>query len=166
MKRMLLSKEESNKYIKERKQSPCFICEIVKGKPLRNKHYIIFENEKVIVFLSAFPTHLGQTLVCPKQHVEQVAKELNQEEYLNLQKIIFKVSKAIQAVLKPERLYIASFGSQQMNKHVHFHIVPLPKGIPIDKQQMAAMMFEEVGLLELTNDEWQSLANKIRSQLQ
>jgi histidine triad (HIT) family protein len=162
MKRVPFIKKEADQYIKERKQSPCFICEIVEGNPRRNLHHILSEDDQVIVFLSSLPTHYGQTLVCPKRHVEQVTKDLNEEEYLHLQRIIFKMSQAIQHAVHPERLYIASFGSQQMNKHVHFHILPLPEGVPIREQQMASMMPEVVGKLKLSDNEWKELAENIR----
>ena len=165
MKRIPCIKKVADKYIKEQKESSCFICEIIKGKPRRNQHYILFEDDQTIVFLSSLPTHFGQTLVCPKRHVEHVTIDLSEEEYLHLQKIVHKVSRAIHHALRPERLYIASFGSKQMNKHVHFHIQPLPEGIPIREQQMASMMPEMVGYLELTDDEWKSLVEKIQDEL-
>lgn len=165
MQRIPFDKHASDSYIKERGESPCFICEIVEGKPRRAMHHIIFENDDVIVFFSAFPTQLGQTLVCPKKHVEQVAMDLSEAAYLNLQKTVYTVSQAVQKALNPERLYIASFGSQQMNKHVHFHIVPLPAGTPIRDQQMAAMLPELVGLVTLSELEWTQLVEKIQHNL-
>jgi len=161
MKRVPFIKKEANQYIKERKQSPCFICEIIEGKPRRDHHHILFEDDQVIVFLSSLPTHYGQTLVCPKRHIEHVIGDLNEKEYLHLQKIVYKVGLALQRALHPERIYVASFGSKQMNEHVHFHLLPLPEGVPIRKQQMASMMPEIVDKLELDNDEWKELAKKI-----
>ena len=164
MRRIPFVEKELDTYIEERKQAPCFICEVIEGKPIREKHHILYEDDKVIVFFSAFPTHLGQTLVCPKRHVEQVVGDMLEQEFLYLQKIVYQVAKAVQEVLEPERIYIASFGSQQMNKHVHFHILPLPKGVPVKDQQMAAMM-PEAGRLELSEAEWIELAKKIRNRL-
>ena len=63
----------------------------------------------------------------------------------------------------PERIYIASFGSHQMNAHVHFHIHPLPPGVPVREQQMASMSAELVGRLELTQAEWDELGTRIRT---
>tara|TARA_Y100000310_G_C20665389_1_gene807194 strand:+ start:981 stop:1484 length:504 start_codon:yes stop_codon:yes gene_type:complete len=166
MKRIPFTKKETNTYIEERKVAPCFICEIVEGKPLRDKHRILYEDEQVIVFFSIYPTHYGHTLVCPKKHSERVVNDLAENEYLYLQKIVHKIGKAVEKVTHPERLYIASFGSQQMNAHVHFHIVPLPKGVPILQQQMAAMMSELVGIVDLEKSEWESLAKKIMDEIE
>ncbi|MFA6522127.1 MAG: HIT family protein [Patescibacteria group bacterium] len=161
MKRIAFNKHESDNYIQERGIAPCFICQIVAGDKIRDRHQILFEDERVIAFLSSKPTQYGQVLVCPKQHAEQISKDLDDEEYLHLQSIIFKFSKAIQKALNPERIYVASFGSQQMNRHIHFHLVPIPKGTPIREQQMASMMPELVGYLDLEDSEWKELAKNI-----
>lgn len=164
MRRIPFSKKDANRYIKERGEEPCFICQIVANEPIRLRHQILFEDDQLIVFLSSMPTQLGQTLVCPKRHVEQVTEELSEVEYIHIQSIVQRFAKAISKVFKPERIYVASFGSQQMNRHVHFHIVPLPVGTPICKQQMAAMMPELVGHLELEDEEWQNIAQRIKQE--
>jgi histidine triad (HIT) family protein len=165
MKRIPFPENKADEYIKERGEKPCFICQIVAGESLRDRHQILFEDDLVIVFLSSMPTQLGQTLVCPKRHIEQIAEELSEEEYLHLQTIVHRFTKAIGKALVPERTYVASFGSQQMNRHVHFHIVPLPVGTPIREQQMASMMPELVGYLELEKEEWKELTTKIKEKL-
>ena len=38
-----------------------------------------------------------------------------------------------------ERLYVLSLGSQQGNRHVHWHVVPLPPGVPYEEQQLAVL---------------------------
>jgi hypothetical protein len=71
----------------------------------------------------------------------------------------------VRRVVAPERVYIASFGSQQGNRHVHWHVTPLPPGVPYNDQQLRALMFETRGVLELSNDEMVELASRIRSEL-
>ena len=71
--------------------------------------------------------------------------------------------RAVEQVIAPERIYIASFGSHQLNAHVHFHVHPLPPGIPVREQQMASMLLEVVGCLELTQAEWDELGQRIRA---
>lgn len=165
MKRVALTDEQANQYIESRKQSPCFVCKIVDEKTRNSKEHILFEDNEVIVFFPLFPTHFGQVLVAPRRHVEHVFEDLSRDEYLYLQKIVHKIGEAVQHALEPERIYVASFGSQQLNRHVHFHILPLPKDVPIKEQQMASMMPEVVGRLELSEDEWQELTKKIRDKL-
>lgn len=165
MQRVPFEPKAANDYIRERAVAPCFICEIVAGAARRAAHEIIYEDDQVIAFLSSLPTHYGQTLVCPKNHVEQVVQDLALADYLYLQTQLYRIARAVQQVVQPERLYIASFGSQQMNRHVHFHIHPLPAGVPVREQQMASMMPEMVGRLVLTQAEWQELGDQLRQAL-
>ncbi len=162
MKRIAFLKEEADKYIAERSSAPCFICQIVAHEPIRERHEIVYEDEETIAFLSAKPTQYGQLLVCPKRHVEQIVDDLNEDEYLKLQSIVYRMTRVIKKVTEAERIYIASFGSQQMNSHVHFHIVPISANTPIREQQMASMMPELVGYLELSPLEWKDLAAKLK----
>jgi hypothetical protein len=55
-----------------------------------------------------------------------------------------------------ERLYILSLGSQDGNRHVHWHIAPLRPGVPFDEQQLAAL--ESNRVLDLGEDEMAQLA--------
>ena len=67
-------------------------------------------------------------------------------------------------VLPTERIYLMSLGSHQGNAHVHWHVVPLPPGVPYEQQQFRAVMAEN-GVLEVTREEQRALAAGIRSAL-
>jgi hypothetical protein len=59
-----------------------------------------------------------------------------------------------------------SLGSHQGNAHVHWHVAPLPPGVPYEQQQFAALMFETTGgYLELSDKEQEDLAQRIRAHL-
>ena len=58
-----------------------------------------------------------------------------------------------------------SLGSHQGNAHVHWHIAPLPPGVPYERQQFHAVMAEN-GVLEVTREAQAALAAQIRSALQ
>lgn len=163
MHRVPFSARQGDDYIAARAVAPCFICEIVAGGPRRKTHEIVYEDGQVIAVLSALPTHYGQTLVCPKRHVVDVVGGLALDEYLHLQRIVYAVGRAVEQVVAPERIYIASFGSHQVNAHVHFHVHPLPPGVPVREQQMVSMLLEAVGRLELTQGEWEDLGRRIRA---
>ena len=64
-------------------------------------------------------------------------------------------------VLDPERVYILSLGSQAANAHVHWHVAPLPKGVPLDQQQYHALMHEN-GVIETTHEEMADYAEKLK----
>ena len=64
-----------------------------------------------------------------------------------------------------ERVYILSLGSQQGNKHVHWHIAPLPPGVPFDEQQLAALSIER-GVLNLSGTDMANLASQLRKRIE
>jgi diadenosine tetraphosphate (Ap4A) HIT family hydrolase len=146
-------------YIKGIQTRPCFICRIVAKDPAF-VHHIVYEDDFAIVFLNKYPTLRGYTLVCPKKHREQVTGDFTLDEYLRLQRLIYDVSEALSRVLPCERLYICSLGSQQGNRHVHWHVAPLPPGIPFEDQQFEALRLDR-GVLPLSHDELADLAHKI-----
>ena len=150
-------------YVQRSQHGPCFICEIVAGNP-EYRHHVIYEDDVAIVFLNKYPTLRGYTLVAPKEHREHVTGDFTLDEYLALQQIIYRVAEAVQRAVPTERVYILSLGSQQGNRHVHWHIAPLPPGVPYEEQQLDALKFEQ-GVLELPYEEMASLAQRIRQEM-
>ena len=63
-----------------------------------------------------------------------------------------------------ERLYVLSLGSQQGNRHVHWHLAPLPPGVPYPEQQLAALVMSR-GILAIPPAEMAALAGQIRARL-
>jgi diadenosine tetraphosphate (Ap4A) HIT family hydrolase len=61
-------------------------------------------------------------------------------------------------------MYSLSLGSQQGNAHLHWHIAPLPPGVPYDQQQFHALMAEN-GVLPVADTEQAALAAAIGSRL-
>jgi hypothetical protein len=61
-------------------------------------------------------------------------------------------------------VYILTLGSQQGNSHVHWHIAPLPPGVPYREQQLAALSWER-GILRLSEEEKASLAARVRRRI-
>ncbi|MFI1920099.1 hypothetical protein [Nocardia sp. NPDC020380] len=60
--------------------------------------------------------------------------------------------------------YLLSLGSQQGNSHVHWHISPLPPGVPNHEQQFHALMAEN-GVLPWTPEQAGALAERLRAAL-
>ncbi len=147
-------------YEERSKKGPCFICEMLAGNP-EYRHHIIYEDQTAIVFLSKYPTLYGYTLVVPREHQEQVTGDFTLEGYLALQQLIYRVAEAIRHTVSTERIYILSLGSQQGNRHVHWHLAPLPPGVSYEKQQAAALDSAN-GILALSDEEMASLAQMIR----
>lgn len=87
----------------------------------------MYEDEKVAVLLSKFPTNYGHTLIIPKTHIESI-DDLSEEEYLQLQKILKVYNKKINQNLKPEKIYIMLMAEEI--PHAHFHLIPRYKDDP------------------------------------
>jgi diadenosine tetraphosphate (Ap4A) HIT family hydrolase len=147
-------------YIESIKTRPCFICGLVAGDPAF-AHHVVFEDDFAIAFLNKYPAMVGHVLVCPKAHVEQLTGDLNLEDYLRLQAVVYEVSEALRSALDVERVYVLSLGSQQGNRHVHWHVAPLPPGVPFEEQQFAALDLQRAGYLAMDEAEMKRLADKI-----
>jgi hypothetical protein len=70
----------------------------------------------------------------------------------------------LRRVVSTERIHIVTLGSQQGNRHVHWHLAPLPPGAPYDQQQTAALDLSN-GILALSDEEMASLAQALRQEL-
>jgi diadenosine tetraphosphate (Ap4A) HIT family hydrolase len=147
-------------YERRVRANDCFICAIVRGDS-GDEHHVIYRDDRHIAFLSQYPAQRGYSLVAPIDHREHVVTDFTPAEYLAIQAIIHRLGRALSAVLPIERLYVLSLGSQQGNSHVHWHVVPLPPGVPYEHQQFAALMLERTGYLEMSNDEQGALAAEI-----
>lgn len=142
---------------------PCFICEMLSRNPAY-RHHVIYRDETAVVFLNKYPTLYAYVLVAPVQHREQVSGDFDLGGYLALQTVIWRASEAIRRVVTCERMYILSLGSQQANRHIHWHVAPLPPGVPFDEQQLAALSFRR-GVLQIPEDHLADLAQRIRAEM-
>jgi diadenosine tetraphosphate (Ap4A) HIT family hydrolase len=115
----------------------CFVCEMLAGNP-DYPHHVVHRDDEAVVFLSRFPSMNGHLLVAPVKHREHVVADFPLDEYLRLQTVVHRAGRALTSVLETERLYVLSLGSQQGNTHVHWHLAPLPPGVPYEQQQFAA----------------------------
>ena len=144
--------------IRQRVGDRCFICELIAGNP-EFPHHMVYEDEAAVAFLNAYPPLYGYVLVAPREHKEQVTGDFSTSEYLQLQEIVWRVGEAVRRVVPTERLYILSLGSQQGNRHVHWHVAPLPPGVPFEEQQLAALAAD---VLDLSDAEFAQLAARLR----
>jgi len=143
----------------------CFICRLVEGDPELPAHHIVWRNQEAIAFLNRFPTVYGYTLVAPVAHREEATGDFTLHEYLALQRVIHAVGEAVRLAFKPERLYVVSLGSQQANAHVHWHLVPCPPGVPLEQQQCALIDATKRGFLDMSAEEGEALAERLRAHL-
>jgi diadenosine tetraphosphate (Ap4A) HIT family hydrolase len=125
-------------------------------------HPVVYRSDTAIAFLNRYPTLLGYCLVAPVDHREGVVADFSIDEYVDLQRVVHHVGRAVSRVVQTERLYVLSLGSNQGNAHVHWHVAPLPPGVPYDEQQFHALRFSTAGVLDVTPDEQEKLAARIR----
>jgi len=140
----------------------CFVCELLAGNP-EYAHHVVYEDEHAIAFLQRFQTLYSYVLVAPKEHRERVVDDFSVDEYLALQRVIHRVGRALCRAVPTERLYVLSLGSRQGNRHVHWHLAPLPPGVPFEEQQLAALD-TDLGL-DLSEAQLEELAARIRAEL-
>jgi ATP adenylyltransferase len=143
---------------------PCFVCRMVEGD-VRFPENIIHEDNRALVFLDGYPRAYGYTLVAPKEHLEQVTGDFTVEEYLDLQRLVYRVAEAVREEVGAERVYLYTFGSNQGNAHVHWHVVPLPPGVPYEYQQGAWASWSK-GVLKIPREEMASLAAHIGARME
>jgi diadenosine tetraphosphate (Ap4A) HIT family hydrolase len=151
-------------YTQRVQSGPCFVCALVARHPDQPRQPFVYEDDDTIAFLTRYPTLWGYSLVAPKRHVEQLAADLDIGEYLRIQTVVYQVAKAVSAVVPTERVYVLSLGSQQGNAHLHWHVAPLPPGIPYHQQQFHAVMAEN-GVFYPSPAESEALAAAIRLQI-
>jgi len=139
------------------------VCAILAGHP-GYRHHVVYDDAATIAFLARQPTLLGYCIVAPRRHVEDWVGDMDEEEYLALQRVVRRVAGAVAKVVPVERMYCLSLGSQQGNAHLHWHLAPLPPGVPYDRQQYHALMAEN-DVLDVDDSTQENLARAIRSRL-
>ena len=114
--------------------------------------YKIAEDHNCFAFLDINPNAKGHTLCVPKKEVDKIT-DMEEADYLELMAFSRKVGKAIEAAIDCKRVGITVIGLEV--PHVHVHLIPL--------NTMAEATFTKK--IELSQDEFQEIALKIRSKL-
>lgn len=154
---------DAEKYNRRSREGPCFVCSMLAGHP-DYSHHDVFQDADTIAFLARWPTLLGHCLVAPKRHVESWVNDLDENGFLSFQRVVHRVAVALAASVPTERMYSLSLGSQQGNTHLHWHLAPLPPGVPYEQQQLRALSPEH-GVLNVDDAGQAALARTIRSHL-
>ena len=142
------------------RSGPCFICSFLARHP-GYRHEMVYEDHDHVAFLDRWPTLPGKVIVAPKAHLEHVVRDLEENAYTRLMLVVRTVALAVEAVVRPERTYLLSLGSQQGNAHLHWHIAGLPPGVPYEQQQYHALMTEN-GVLATTPEHTADIAKQIQ----
>jgi histidine triad (HIT) family protein len=86
---------------------------------------IVYEDEKFIAFMDAFPQMEGHMLVCPKQEVDYIF-DLDTETYTQLFAVVKQLAPALKTATNASRicLMVEGYGVP----HVHVHMLPTTEG--------------------------------------
>lgn len=99
----------------------CLFCKII-NKEISSE--IIYEDDKVLVFLDINPTTNGDTLIIPKIHYKDIL-ELPCDLLIHMQEVIKKLYPIYKEKLNSNGLTISTntdYG--QEIKHMHIHFIP------------------------------------------
>jgi len=101
----------------------CIFCDIISGQL---PSYKVYEDDKIVSFLSINPVNPGHTLVITKNHYANLS-EIPEEELAELIIIVKKVAAKLIAKLNFTDYTISEnngASAGQSVPHFHFHIIP------------------------------------------
>lgn len=90
----------------------------------------VYEDERVFAFLDINPLSTGHTLVIPKEPARTL-DALSDESAAALGRVLPRICRAVIAVTGVQEYNVLEnngTGAHQAVPHVHFHIIPKPRG--------------------------------------
>ena len=115
--------------------------------------YKIAEDDYFFAFLDINPVSKGHVLVVPKQEVDMFF-DLEDTTLSSILPFCKKISKAIESVVKCNRIGLSVVGLEV--PHAHIHLIPISR--------MGDISFSNPRV-KMTKEEFEKLANDIRQQL-
>ena len=114
--------------------------------------YRIYEDDKVIAFLTIHPLCDGHTLVVSKKQIDQIW-DLESEDYDYLWATTQKIALHLRDIMKVERVGVVIKGFEV--PHAHIHLIPVPYDTHIDFDP-------EPSPSAVDNEKLASIADRIR----
>lgn len=112
----------------------------------------VYEDDRVIAFLTIHPLSDGHTLVVPKKQVDQIW-DLQPDDYDYLWKTTQRIALHLRDIMKVERVGVVIKGFEVA--HAHIHLIPVHFGLHVD--------FDPEPPPEIAdNDKLAVIANRIR----
>jgi histidine triad (HIT) family protein len=103
----------------------CVMCALATRTSAK---HVIHEDRVCRVVLDALGNRPGHLLVIPKRHAESFTS-LSLAEYQSLQTSVFYAARAVEATLRPRRVFVASTGASDelpmSFPHFHVHVIPV-----------------------------------------
>ncbi len=129
MKRKILWAPWRIKYIQglSNKNSECFLCHNLQNPQEDDQNFVLWRTAKSTVVLNQYPYNNGHLLIAPARHIGELG-QLNDDELMELAKLIRETQKVLSLVLKPHGFNVGmNFGrcaGAGLPEHLHIHIVP------------------------------------------
>jgi histidine triad (HIT) family protein len=137
----------------------CVMCELTRDAPA------IAANEHAVAVLDRFASRPGHVLVILRRHAEHVAA-LPYADYEGMHRLAWEISRTLDRVLAPRRIYVAALGSAQplatSFPHVHLHVVPLADGGEADRPAEVFTWAHGMYVFD-SDDEERELVAKLRA---
>ena len=105
----------------------------------------IFENDKVISFLTIEPINLGHTLVIPKTEVDHWM-DVGDDEYFEVYRQARIIAKAIQKATDSPRVAQAVVGLEV--PHFHLHLIPMWSPSDLDFKKSSPSTTQEMEMMQ------------------
>ena len=160
-----LEKDEALERLEsEREQSAafggCVMCRLASRDAA---HTWIAESDHGVVVLDGYGATAGHLLVIAKAHVERTSA-LSWEVFSDLQRLVWKATRVVDAELAPERVYVATLGAGKplpmSFPHHHVHVVPVYE--TGEAARPARVFSWSAGVVCYTHGESKRLADRLR----
>lgn len=126
----LLPKSDALARLAAERGPTCRMCELAREATP------IAISEHAVAILDRYAARPGHVLVILRRHEEHLAS-VAWHEYEALHRLAWQVNAALDATLRPRRVYIAALGSAAplptSFPHVHVHVIPLTDGGELDR---------------------------------
>jgi histidine triad (HIT) family protein len=102
----------------------CVFCQIIRKESPAN---YVYEDDRVVAFLTNRPVNEGHTLVVPKRHYENIY-EMPEEEIAYLYKIVKRVAVAVRDSMAADGIRVVQNNGSaagQVIFHFHVHVIPM-----------------------------------------
>jgi ATP adenylyltransferase len=129
LKRKILWAPWRIKYIQglNTQKGECFICHNLKNPQEDEQNFVLWRTSSSIVVLNHYPYNNGHLLIAPARHVGELG-QLNDDELMDIMKLIRETQKVLSLVLKPHGFNVGmNFGrcaGAGLPEHLHIHVVP------------------------------------------
>jgi len=113
-------------YIQAEKPAGCIFCDAAAGAD-RDDSLVVARSLRSFVLLNLYPYNSGHVMVVPFRHVA-VLRDLDDEELLDLSRLVDRTVGVLEQVLRPEGynigLNLGRAAGAGVEDHLHVHVVP------------------------------------------